>query len=378
MHFTLPKKPLVAALAIAADIAATKSSIQAVTHVLIEPLTNVARITATDLELGYLTAVENIVWYDSPDIIPPLLLPAKKLHECVKAIPVSDIAFTVNPETLRVTVSGGTVTYTLAGLDPAEFPELPKVEGQQFDIDAAALVRIIKSVAYAQSRDDKKYNLCGIWLKIEESEDDLFLTAAATDGHRLALDTVPLPGEPREIPKDLAKGIIVSSKGVGCLGRLTATGIICLCIAGNHLLVSTPEEKLYLRLVDGSYPEVDRVIPRHHSGTVEVKRLAFLDALERCRILSDAKSHATRIGFNEGAIALSSEILDCGNAADQVTADINCEPFDVCLNADYLIDALSHLDSGFVQIQVRDPLSPVMVTSLGTSEPLAVVMPQRG
>lgn len=377
MNFTLPRKPLIPALAAAADIAAVKSNIQAATHILIEPLANFARISATDLELGYTTVVENIVWYGSADF-PPLLLPAKKLHECCKAIPVSDIAFTVDPDTRRVTISGGTVTYTLAGLDAVEFPEFPKVEGLQFDIDSAALVRILKSVAYAQSRDDKKYVLCGVWLKIQKNTDGLFLTAVATDGHRLALDTVPLPGEPRKIPKDLAKGIIISSKGIASLVKISATGIICLCIAGNHLLVSSPDEKLYLRLVDGSYPDVNRVIPQNHTGAVDVKREALLNALERCRILSDGKLHTTRFGFNDGGIALSSELLECGSAADQVTADVNCDAFDIAVNADYVIDALAHMESSFVRMQVQDSLSSIVITPLGTTEPMAVVMPQRG
>jgi hypothetical protein len=182
MRISIPQKTLAAALGKIQAITAGRSTMPILACVLLEPLAQIIKITATDLEVGYTTAVDNLVWLDEEpkDGYPLLALPAKKLHECVKAIPVSMVDFTINMENRRVEVSGGTVTFTLAGQDPAEYPSLPEFSGENFDLDAAALLDILSHVAYAQSKDVEKYNLAGCFLKIEANQDDeLFFTAAS-------------------------------------------------------------------------------------------------------------------------------------------------------------------------------------------------------
>lgn len=383
MRLSIPQKAFIAALGKIQNIAGGRSTMPILSCVLLEPLAATIKITATDLECGYTTIVDNLVWLDlqpSGDFpYPRLALPARKLFECVKAIPVNMVDIFIDLENRRATISGGTASFTLAGQDPDEFPELPEVQGEEFTLDAAAFLAILGHVAYAQCTDREKYNLCGCFLKIEaNNEDELFFSAAATDGHRLALDSTPLPGEPRPVPKDLAKGVIVPANAIAELRKIGREGIIVLSIAGNNLQVSTANEKLYLRLVDGEYPAFERVIPKNFTGRAEVKRLALIDALERCRILSDGKSHRTRLGFADSGIALNSELLELGQAADSVTAAVTCEPFDLYLNADYLLETLESMTCGVVELNLGDGTTPLLINPLGTDEPLAVIMPQRG
>lgn len=382
MRLSIPQKPFSAVLAKIQNIAAGRSTMPILSTVLLEPATGVMAVTATDLEVGYTTVVDNLIWLDdTPQLgeFPRLALNAKKLHECVKAIPVSMVDFSIDEASCRVTISGGTASFTLPGLDPEEFPALPDFTGENFDLDAAALLDIIGHVAYCQSKAPEKYNLNGCFLKIEANQDDeLFLTAVATDGHRLAIDNTPLPGDPRPVPVDLAKGVIVPSKGISEIRKISREGIIVLSIAANNLQISTADEKLFLRLVDGAFPDCEKVIPRNLPGRAEVKRLALIDALERCRILSEKDSHKTRLGFAEGSIALNAEdILSGGQAADCVTAGVYCEPFDLYVNADYLIETLENMDCGIVELGLGDGLQPLTVNPLGTDEPMAVIMPQR-
>lgn len=383
MRLSVPQKSLAAVLAKIQNIASGRSTMPILTTVLLEPATGVVTVTATDLEVGYTTVIDNLVWLDkTPELgeFPRLALNAKKLHECVKAIPVSMVDFSIDQEACRVTVSGGTVSFTLSGRDPAEFPALPAFTGENFDLDAAALLDILSHVAYCQSKAAEKYNLNGCFLKIEANQDDeLFFTAAATDGHRLAVDNTPLPGDPRPVPKDLASGVIVPSKGIAEIRKINREGIIVLSIAGNNLQISTPNEKLFLRLIDGKFPDFEKIIPRDLPGRAEVKRQALIDALQRCRILSEKDSHKTRLGFAEGSIALNSEdIIISAQAADCVTAAVYCEPFDLYINADYLLETLESLDCGIVELGLGDALQPLTINPLGTDEPLAIIMPQRG
>ena len=378
MNFTINKAPFAAVLARVQGITAGRSSmpILANVHLQINALRPALHVSATDLEVGYTTVVD---LEEQPEHAGAITLPAKKLHEIVKACPAHDITVSIDLGNMRATIVSGTYTATLAGIDAGEFPEMPAVEGESFDLDAAALLQVFAHVDYCQSHDADKYNLCGCFLKMETNvDDDLFLYACATDGHRLALDGTPLPGDPRPIPKDLAKGIIIASKGVAEIRKISKAGVIVLNIAGNHLQIATETEKMFFRLVDGQFPDYNRVIPEKLTYKAEVKRPALIEALERCRILSDGKSRKVGLDFSDGGIALSSELVAYGESHDRVSCEVSCEPCVIYVNVDYLLGALESMDYGAVEISFTDGMVALMVNPQGTDEPVAVIMPQRG
>lgn len=379
MTFTINKTAFSAALGRIQAIASGRTTMPILANVLLQlsALRPALHLTATDLEIGYTTV---ITLEEQPEHGCAITLPAKKLFEIVKACPATPIAITLCMDTQRATITSGTYTATLPGIDAGEYPELPQVDGETFDLDAAALLQILGNTDYAQSTKPEQYNLNGCHLRIETNEeDDLFILSSATDGHRLALDSTPLPGDPRPIPKDLAKGIIIPSKGIAELRKISSTGIIVLSIARNHLQVATDSEKLFLRLVDGQYPDLNKVIPRDLDSKIEVKRLALIEALDRVRILAGDKSHRTRLGITPEGITVSCTHVEMGaQATDTITAGGITTPIDIHISADYLLDSLKALSCGVVEISYKNELTPIMVTPLGTDEPMAIIMPQRG
>lgn len=381
MNVTIAKTELAAALAHCAAIAATSASMPTLANVLLSFNLVSLRLFATDLETGYETTV-NYISIDEETIDRPLdifTLPAKKLNECVKAIPVPDVIITINDTSNTVTIAGGTALFTLERLDADGFPSTPTIQGNDFDIDAPALVKIIESVTYAQCKDRNKYHLCSVFLKAEANMDDeLFLTAAATDGHRLAVDSVPLPGEPREVPKDLTKGIIIASKGIDEICKIKTPGVIVLSIAGNNLCIATDNEKLYIRLVDGQYPDYGRIIPTDLDKRIEVKRQALIDSLERVRIMTVNKSRGCNFDIGDSSITITADLVSIGgHAEDKVAAVIQADPFTMRINAEYLLATLENMPCGTVEISIKDPLSPLRINPLGTDEPIAIIMPMR-
>lgn len=382
MKFTIPQKPLLAALSRCASVAGNRSTMPILSHVLLQPAETMLKLTATDLETGYTTVIGDLSWSEPVAEADRrgIALPAKKLHEIVKALPAPDVCFNVNLVNLVATISGGTSSFSLACLDPAEFPELPDMPAASaFDLDAPALVKILSSVKYCQSADETKYHLCSCFLKVEENnEGEQFITAVATDGHRLALDTIELQGEPRVFPVDLLKGIILSRKSVAEICKITTPGVIVIGIQGNNLCIATDNEKIYLRLVDGQYPDYNRVIPQGNGKRIEVKRQALMESLERCRIISSKDSRGVQIQAEAGALTLFSSWIEIGGeACDQVTASVPDEPLLMRLDIDYLHQALEHLESGIVEILVKDELHPIIINRLGTCEPFAVIVPMR-
>jgi DNA polymerase-3 subunit beta len=379
MHFTIQKTLFSNALARAAAIAGTRCTMPVLACVLIKVDEFGCRIIATDLDVSFETYVEHTDDYllDGLQTL-TLCLPAKLLADVVKSVPAPEVCLEL--EDNQVTISGGTASFTISPVEPDEFPELPEVKGEQFDLTASSLVEILQDVAYCQSKDASKYNLCGCFLKIEPNqEEELFLTAVALDGHRLALSTLPLPGDPRPVPADLAKGIIVSTKGVAEICKTKGVAPVVLSIAGNNLCIATDAEKLYIRLIDGTYPDVDRVIPQNHPHKIEIKREALIDALQRVKIITSKDNPGVNFSTSIDCLKLCTRRKDAGSSAsDKVSAWLPQEPVRFTAKADYLLQALEHLTSATIQIHcTADGMAPLLITKLGTGEPLAVIMPMR-
>lgn len=377
MKFTINQKLFSAALSRVQGITGSRLTMPILANVLITPsaLRPVLHISASDLEVGYATVI------DCNDIETPgsITLPAKKLYEVVKGAPSGEISFSLDPENNRVTISAGTFVTTLAGLPADEFPEVTTVDGEGFELDAATLLRLIGHIDYAQSSDATKYNISGIFLQIKDDDEGCSrLYAAATDGHRLAADSVPLPGDPRVIPADLAKGIIIPRKGIAELKKISAEGILILQIAGNNLSISTDSETFALRLIDGQFPDIQRIIPAKILGSAHFNRQPLIDALTRVSLLSEGNYHSVDVSFTDSHLHIDSRHPELGEACDRVTAATEGELSARKLNASYLVQALSVFDSGVAHVHLSGELNPILVTPYGETEPFAVIMPLRG
>ena len=379
MHFTIQKTLFANALARAAAIAGTRATMPILTCVKLVVDEFGCRIIATDLEISFETYIEHTGDYllDGLHTL-TLCLPGKLLADVVKAVPVPDVCLEI--EDNQVIISGGTASFTLAPVDPDEFPELPEVKGEQFDLTASALVEILHDVAYCQSKNADNHNLCGCNIKIElNHEDELFITACAIDGHRLGLASVPLPGDPRPVPADLAKGVIVSTKGVAEISKTKGNAPLVLSIAGNNLCIATDAEKLYIRLIDAEYPDYNRVIPQNHPHQIEVKREALIDALQRVKIITSKENPGVNFYTSTEGLELHTTRRAAGcKAHDRVSASVSFHPIRFTAKADYLLQALDHLVDATVQIHcTTDGLAPLLITKQSSDATIAVIMPMR-
>jgi DNA polymerase-3 subunit beta len=373
MKFTIPVKNFEDALSRVQGITGGRVSMPVLNNVLLDARPGGIHLSATDLEVGLHTVAGNA----SVEVPGRTSLHAAKLLAIVKSLVTEDVTLEL-AENDRVNISAGTAFFTMACLSPDEFPDMPEVDGQSFDLDASALIRLIEHTDYAMSKDEQKYHLCGIYLQVTETKGDVRLAAVATDGHRLGRDTVPLPGDPRKIPKDLARGIIISSKGVHEIKKLQTGGILVFNIAGNNLTIASENETLYLRLVDGSFPDWRRVMPDNIEGTVEVKRGALISALDRVSLFSTDKNRGVAWNIAEGGISLNAQHPELGEASDRVNAAVSCSPREVRFNSGYVNQALAALDCGVVQLHIPvNELNPIKITPTCETEPVAIVMPMR-
>lgn len=380
MNFTINQKIFCAVLARVQGITTPRATMPILANVLLSAsaFRPVLHVSACDLEVGYTTVVDCVA-VDRPGSV---TVPSKKLYEIVKAAPTGEIIITLDPKNDRVTVSAGTFVTILAGLDSEDFPDFVLPSGSGFQLDAAALLQLIGHVDYAQAADETKYNLCGTFFRIEDGDFGPRLFAVTTDGHRLAVDSVLLPGDPRVIPADLVRGVIISRKGVAELKKIGREGVLVLQISGNNLSVSTDNETITLRLIDGEFPDYRKVIPTKFNGSITANRQPLIDALSRVAILAEGKMHPVTLEFAAGGVSLHSQSVDFGESCDRISAviewhDSNQEPYTCKANAAYLVQALSTWDSIMVEIHVTDPMSPLQFSPEGDSEANAVIMPLR-
>jgi DNA polymerase-3 subunit beta len=236
---------------------------------------------------------------------------------------------------------------------------------------------MIEKTIYSAGESDTRYTLNGLLFHIQPKSK--LLTVVGTDGHRLALIVKEMEGEGRE-----DKRLIVPRKAVSELRKFlnSATEKTKILIGKNHLLFSVEGDVQFLtRLIEGTYPNYENVIPQGNEKKVPVSREALTKALRRVSVMSRERANAVRFDFEEtgsvGSLIISSSNPDLGEAKEDLTVDYKGDKLTVGFNARYLIDTLGAMTTETVVLELQDPLSPVLVKEEGKENYRCVVMPMR-
>ena len=371
MNFSIEKEAFLKGLARVQGIVEKKNTIPILANVLIEAQTDQILLTATDLEVGMKSS------YPAKVITPgKITVSAKKIFEIIKELPEKEITFNAK-DNCWIEIRCGKSVFNIVGLSADEFPYFPQIEKEQFfHIQSSILKRMIEKTAFSMSTDESKYNLNGIYLRAMEDKGQAVLRFVATDGHRLALMQTPLDCSHIE---PLIKGVIFPKKGVIELRKISdeGDGDISLGFMDNNAIIKKSQTIIVMRLVDGEFPDYNRVIPASNLLKASIPREEFLHALRRMAILSSEKSKGVKIDFQENLLTMSSSNPEFGDAREDFEIEYREEDLSIGFNAKYLIDILSTLDSDKVDLALRDQLSPGLITPTGDDDYLAVIMPMR-
>ena len=258
-------------------------------------------------------------------------------------------------------------------MSPEEYPKLPKEESAHLvTVPGAILLEMIRKTAFAISTDETRYILNGVFFEPREGGK---VRMVATDGHRLALVERELAGDFK-----LKSGVIIPRKGLHELRRLLDEAPDAECALGfaeNSALFRKPGLTMVMRLIDGQFPEYQRVIPKEGDRKVQIPRVRFTEALKRIALLSVDKSNAVKIGLTANQLRISSQNPDLGEAKDDVDVHYDGADITVGFNARYLIDVLSVLENDEVAFELGDDHSPGVLHAPGDRTYTAVVMPMR-
>jgi DNA polymerase-3 subunit beta len=256
-----------------------------------------------------------------------------------------------------------------------DFPSLSVDDlDHAFTLSVKDLKRLIEKTRFAISTEETRYYLNGIYLHASESDGKPTLRAVATDGHRLAQVELPLPDGAKDMP-----GAIVPRKTVSELVRLAedGNGDVRIELSPSKIRVSAGRVVLTSKLIDGTFPDYERVIPQGNDKCLEVDNEAFAQAVDRVSTLSSDKGRAVKLTLSEGRLVLSVNNPDSGSATEELSVEYDFDPLEIGFNARYLLDIADQLESGTAEFSLADPGSPTMVRDGKDLSALYVLMPMR-
>lgn len=367
MEFRIAADELKKALHRAQGIVERKATMPILSNVLMTASKTGLTVTAFDLDIGIVS--EHPAEVQKPGA---LTVSAKTLFDIVSFLPEAQVTVKKLSNNYAE-ITSGAAHYKIVGMAPEEFPRLPKAEAAHpVSVSGATLLEMIKKTQFAISSDETRYVLNGVYFEPREKG---LVRMVATDGHRLALVERELAGDFK-----LKGGVIVPRKGLFELRRLIdeAPEAECqLAFAENSAIFKKPGLTMVMRLLDGQYPEYQRVIPAEGEKQLLVGRDKLFDMLKRISLLSADKSNAVRLSLSENLLRITANNPDLGEAKDDLEVAYRGGELTVGFNARYLIDVLSVMEGDEVALELGDEHSPGVLHPPGDRSFTAVVMPMR-
>lgn len=366
MEIKAKRGDLLATLYWTQSIVERRNTMPILANVLIESQRGEIQMTATDLEVGVRGALEGEVLQEGN-----VTVNAKKLSEIVREVPDEQVRLR-RLENEWVEIRSGRSVFKIVGMDAREFPQFPRIEGKSLSTTPGQAVReMIERTIFAVSTDETRYSLNGVF--IEEGEGKVRMVA--TDGHRLAYEERPMGS------LGLTKGVILPRKGLSELKRLLESGddgVVALGFRENMGLVIKDRVELFMRLIDGDFPDYTKVIPKGNPNIARVAHDELLQALRRVAILSSERYKGIKMEFENNKVSVSANNPDLGEAVEELEVEYSGKTITIGFNARYLIDALNVLGGeGDVHIELKDELSPSIIRKSGNEGYLYVLMPMR-
>ena len=374
MKLSVTKNEMQEKLANIQNIIEKKNTMPILSHFLLSAGKKGSYIIATDIETALKEPLEANIEKEGK-----LCIPARKLFEIVREVD-GDMSFeSVDEQWLKV--KAGASDFKIACLPHTDFPAWPSALGsgevEEVTIDGSMLLEMIEKTIYSAGESDTRYTLNG--LLFHAKPENRSFTVVGTDGHRLALIMRQMESEVKEDKK-----LIVPRKAVSELRRFLSASDeekekqkVRISIGDKHLLFSVDKIEFLTRLIDGTYPNYENVIPQSNEKKMSIGKDIFIKVLRRASVMSRERASAVRFDLEEEKLTVSSSSPDLGEAKEEVGVDYKGEKVSLGFNARYMLDVLGAMTSDKVVLELQDPLSPVLVKEYGSDEYKCVIMPMR-
>lgn len=373
MKLTIERAALLRALGHVQSVVERRNTIPILSNVMLDARDGALNLTATDMDVAIVESVPAEVSGAGATTVP-----AHTLYDIVRKLPEgAQIGLESDAEGNQLHLNAGRARFRLGTLDTAEFPAMSDGDlPHGFSLSAGDFRTLIDRTRFAISTEETRYYLNGIYLHAASSDGDgaSVLRAVATDGHRLARVEMPLPAGAEGMP-----GIIVPRKTVVELRKLIEEtgGEIEVTLSDTKIRFAFDDAVLTSKLIDGTFPDYERVIPSGTDKTMEVDRKVFADAVDLVATIATEKSRAIKLSLDKGNLALSANSPDAGSAEEELDANYDGESLSIGFNSRYLLDIAQQIEGDTARFDLSDPGSPMIVRDADDESALYVLMPMR-
>ncbi|MCA1941853.1 MAG: DNA polymerase III subunit beta [Caenispirillum bisanense] len=371
MRLTIERSVLLKSLGHVQSVVERRNTIPILSNVRLDATGDGLKLNATDMDLEIIEAVQAETGQPGATTAP-----AHTLHDIVRKLPDgSQIELTYDSADSQLSLRSGRSRFSLSCLPVEDFPAMVGGEfSHTFRLSAADLRALIDRTRFAISTEETRFYLNGIYLHAAKSNGVDVLRAVATDGHRLARFEVPLPEGAGGMP-----GVIVPRKTVGELRKLIEeTGMeVSVSLSETKIRFAFDEAVLTSKLIDGTFPDYERVIPTENDKILEVDRKVFADAVDRVSAISTEKSRAIKVALEKGVLTLSASSPEAGSAVEEVEAAYDASPLEIGFNSRYLLDIMAQIEGEAARFDMADAASPTVIREVNDGSAIYVLMPMR-
>jgi DNA polymerase-3 subunit beta len=368
MKFRIDRDALLKPLQVVQGVVERRQTLPILSNMLLSLVEDMLSVTGTDMEVELRATTQ--VGGDSSS--GEITVPARQFIDICRSLP-SGSTLEFNLEGEKAQIRSGKSRFTLSTLSAADYPSSDDLsDSHAFDVGTRGLRTLLELTHFAMAHQDVRYYLNGLLLEVSSEK----LKAIATDGHRLAMAELKVDlgvGEPRQF--------IVPRKAVLELTRLLAgdEGTVRIDVSGNAIRATFKEVRLTSKLIDGRFPDYQRVIPNVEDcdKQIVISRDLLRQALARASILSNEKYRAIRLGLKNNVLRIVASNPDQEEAEDELEIEYGLAPLDIGFNVSYLMDALGVLPADTARIFLTDSSSSCLIRGEGRDDCQYVVMPMR-
>ena len=366
MHFTIQREALLKPLQLVAGVVERRQTLPVLSNVLLVVEGQQLSLTGTDLE------VELVGRVTLEDAAEPgeITVPARKLMDICKSLP-SDALIDIRVDDQKLLVKAGRSRFTLSTLPANDFPTVEEGPGSlTFNLPQAKLRRLVERTSFAMAQQDVRYYLNGMLLEVQSG----LLRAVATDGHRLAMCSMEAA-----IQQEGKHQVIVPRKGILELARLLTEqdAEVAIVLGQHHIRANTGEFTFTSKLVDGKFPDYERVLPRGGDKLVLADRQGLREAFSRTAILSNEKYRGIRLTLASGLLKIQANNPEQEEAEEEIVVDYNGSGLEIGFNVSYLLDVLGVMGTEQVRLILSDSNSSALLQEADNDDSAYVVMPMR-
>jgi DNA polymerase-3 subunit beta len=367
MKFTASRDAFLRPLQLVTGVVERRQTLPVLSNLLVLANEQGVSFTGTDLEVELVAHVsEGVAVAQSGQAT----IPARKLTDIWRSLP-DGVDVSVQIEGDRAIVRSGKSRFALATLPTTDFPQVEKTAGEtELRLSRQQIRRLLDQAAFSMAQQDVRYFLNGMLIEATPT----YIRSVATDGHRLAMCTVN-----EQQPVEGRVQAIIPRKGVVEVGRLLADGDdeVSLTLARNHLRVSSAGYSLTSKLVDGRFPDYEKVIPKASPNLMSADREALRQAFVRASILSNEKYRGVRMILDKDELTIQANNPEQEEAEEIVAVEYAGQRLEIGFNVSYLQDVLAVLNTEKVCLSVSDANSSALIEGPGADDSVYVVMPMR-